>query len=480
MHLDPDEYYGGSHASLTLQEADEWAAKHSASDERSIFSAAMAVRNHDASALSFSRAYSLALAPQLIHARAELISQLVSSRAFRHLEFLSVGSCFVFKPEAGDEATSTPTLARIPSSREAIFSNTTIPARSKRQLMKFLKFVVEHDTEPQSEQWKAHAQTPLAEFLASEFGLDNDLRTYILALTLSLDGLISTQDGLAVLQRHLTSMGMFGPGFAAVYPKWGGSSEIAQVACRAGAVGGAVYMLGTKVDRQELSAGSDDISMFMSNDMSFTTKLIIGSVGTVEPETPRISRLIAVIGSPLPSLFETVVEGQPTPAVAVVAVPAGSALGEAEHTEYPIYITAHSGETGECPTGQSILHLTTLRGSADKSLLNRCLELLLSSLSKDHETPMCLYKLYYEQAQGPVTLEGKSKLNSGSDVDVGIASKTFNFPIPSVDLAFDDTILEPVLQAWQQVMGLSKDDAESEYMKFQDRDGMGDDDDVYE
>ena len=36
---------------------------------------------------------------------------------------------------------------------------------------------------------------------------------------------------------------MFDPGFGSVISKWSGLVEIAQVACRAGAVGGGVYVL---------------------------------------------------------------------------------------------------------------------------------------------------------------------------------------------------------------------------------------------
>ncbi|KAG7145218.1 Rab proteins geranylgeranyltransferase component A like [Verticillium longisporum] len=106
--------------------------------------------------------------------------------------------------------------------------------------MKFLRFVLDHDAPAQQEKWQSRADDPLAAFLEDEFKLDAELRTLILALTLSLDGAIEVRDGLVAIERHLTSMGMFGPGFAAVYPKWGGGSEIAQVGCRACAVGGGV------------------------------------------------------------------------------------------------------------------------------------------------------------------------------------------------------------------------------------------------
>ncbi len=181
-----------------------------------------------------SRGYAIALAPQVIHARATLLSQLVSSRAHRQIEFLAVGSLFVVRR-------AETRLERIPSTREDVFSNTSIPARAKRRLMKCLHFVLDYQGETQTAVWRPHAREPLVDFLRTDFGLDaRELRDYVLALTLSLDSGISVEHGLAAIHRHVTSMGAFGPGFAAVCPKYGGLAEMAQIGCRAAAVGGAV------------------------------------------------------------------------------------------------------------------------------------------------------------------------------------------------------------------------------------------------
>lgn len=232
--------------------------------------------------------------------------------------------------------------------------STTIPARAKRALMKFLKFVLEYDSEPQTETWKPHADTPLVDFLESQFKLDDELRTYVLTLTLSLDGRASTRDGLAMIQRHLTSMGMFGPGFAAVYPKWGGDGEIAQVACRAGAVGGAVYMLGTGIQQLKSSDGDDELEIELTNDVTIKSRLLVRSSEAPPDPIQRVSRLTAVIDAHIPSLFEVVTEGAPTPAVAVIAFPAASvSSGDGVASELPVYVAVHSSDTGECPAGQS-------------------------------------------------------------------------------------------------------------------------------
>ncbi|KAL6854248.1 GDP dissociation inhibitor domain-containing protein [Trichoderma novae-zelandiae] len=353
LHVDPNEYYGEAEAVLSLQEVDEWAARRQSGDGDGVFAAAKVTRSDDGESLS-PRGYSLALAPQLIHTRSELLAKLVSSKAFRQLEFLAVGSFYIFQPSPTDS--SAPSLSRIPSTREDVFANTTISVKAKRGLMKFLKFVLDYTSEPQTDVWKPHADDSLASFLAAEFKLEPDLQAYVTTLTLSLDGNITTEAGLAAIHRHITSMGVFGPGFAAVYPKWGGLSEIAQVGCRAGAVGGAVYMLGVGIkDVQKASSTAEmpeALDLVLSNDMPVRSRTLVKGLGRPARESRRLSRLTAIVNSSLPTLFEAVSEG-PAPAVAVVAIPAGTRLGEdGASTACPIYALAHSSDTGECPRGQ--------------------------------------------------------------------------------------------------------------------------------
>ncbi|KAI1449128.1 GDP dissociation inhibitor-domain-containing protein [Annulohypoxylon stygium] len=466
VHLDPNDYYGEYEAAFSLQEADTWAARYGGdsatgeSEKRNIFRHARTWTHPDAkeNGLSFPRAYSLALAPHIIHTRSKLLSQLVSSRAYRQVEFLAVGSFFVYDAEASDDSSK---LARIPSSREDVFSTQAIPAKSKRLLMKFLKFVIDYDSEEQKPVWQGREQMLLSEFLVTEFKLDENLRKYILALTLTLDGRVTVADGLATINRHLSSTGLFGPGFCAVYPKWGGSSEIAQVACRAGAVGGGIYMLDTKA---EVNNDSDEeITLKLSNDMSVrTTKLITLQTETA-PDSPAINRRIAVVNSPLQVLFGVVVEGAPTPAVAVVVIPADI------FAPNPIHVLVHSSETGECPAGQCVIYLSTVATEGSAQALEKALAQVLSAATPpDAQKPKCLYSLSYEQSLSP---RDPSRTTRGK-------TSTFAFPSPSLNLAFDDGCLDAVKDAWKLVVG--DENSEDEYMVFEDREGVGDDDQVYE
>ncbi|KAM0356159.1 hypothetical protein ACHAPU_000554 [Fusarium lateritium] len=464
LHVDPNNFYGGSEAAFSLQEVDEWAEKNRSADASRLFSSAEVKRDVDA--LSSTRSYSLALAPQLIHSRSKLVTQLVDSKAFRQIEFLAVGSFYIYQQPA--ESSSTPLLSRIPSTREDVFSNTSIPARSKRSLMKFLKFVLDFNSEPQIDTWQSHADEELAQFLASEFKLDHDLQSYIITLTLSHDGKISVKDGLASINRHLSSMGVFGPGFAAVYPKWGGLSEVAQVGCRAAAVGGAVYMLGSGIrnlHRSESDQAGAPLNLSFTNDIDVKAQLVIQDAESADPNSTRTSRLTAVTKTDLSPVFELLTDGAPTPAVAVVAFPTGSVSCEGEKpSEFPVYAMVHSSDTGECPSGQYVVYLSTVHTSSAKSVLNKALSSLLAAVSNGQDVIAPIYQLYYEQSSGTNTLS----------VDRNVAT----FLPPPMSLAFDDSILDPVYEAWQLVNADSKDKP-VDYMHFEDREG-GTEDDLYE
>ncbi|KAJ2989015.1 hypothetical protein NUW58_g3682 [Xylaria curta] len=509
LHLDANDFYGEHEAALSLQDADAWAHTHAGasvaqqlkesplkkdaneiiveasnpSEEGSvdkdkpataatslqtasnIFRSANVWRhpNAEAQGLSFPRAYSLALAPQIIHTKSILLSQLVSSKAYRQVEFLAVGSFFVYSTtDAGSGAT----LARIPSSREDVFSTQSIPARSKRALMKFLKFVIDYDLDDQRSIWQEKADRPLSEYLVEQFKLDKGLQDCILALTLTLDGKVTVKEGLATIHRHLTSIGLFGPGFCAVYPKWGGISEIAQVGCRAGAVGGAIYMLDTTVSMHEYG-NNGEISLQLSKDISIQTTTFISSQQICSASSQTISRLVAVVNSPLPSLFEILTEGAPAPAVTVIAFPSAS-LSDDDRSglDNPVYAFVHSSDTGECPSGQCVVYLTMQTVPRSSHILELALTALLRAAAT---TADVLYKLYYEQATSARNLVVASR---GS-------ATVLEFPSPSLGLAFDDNSLDAVKEAWKHV--IKSEVPDTAFMKFEDREGMGDDDDdVYD
>jgi hypothetical protein len=105
-------------------------------------------------------------------------------------------------------------------------------------------------------------------------------------------------------------------------------------------------------------------------------------------------------------------------------------------------------------------------------LLN-CCPIESSDESKDNSRnlwkPKILYSVYYEQRPG-------MSVNSHQENISGLACS-------SLDLAFDDTTLDNVEDAWMAMMGLNADDQVSQadvigtYMRFEDREHMAEEED---
>ncbi|KAG4442077.1 hypothetical protein IFR05_002471 [Cadophora sp. M221] len=448
LHVDQNEYYGGAEAAFSLQEVDEWVEKVNRDSSKPFPNASLwkaaAEPSNEASKLSFSRAYTLTLSPQIIYTKSKLLAQLVSSKVYRQLEFQAVGNWWILDGESG------PTLKRLPNGREDIFQDKSIDNRAKRSLMKFLKFVVDYENQPET--WQPHGDSGLAGFLSSQFQLPPSLQTVIAALTLSLDSsdVTPVKWALSRISRHLSSLGVFGPGFGAVVPKWGGGAEISQVACRAGAVGGGVYVLGTgvKTSAADVEDAEHRTQVHLSNGEVVTTQHLIETSVASLPDAKLVSKAIAVVSSPLSSLFKSSVEGSPLAAVSVIVIPPNTITIESAPQSNPIYIMVHSSETGECPSGQCVLYATTLHSEHGKKLLDSALSTYLQ-LSQDEAE--LLYTLYYEQEQ-------VSKSSASSDPSDA-----------SIDLAFNDEVLEEVEAQWKTVVGETD---EATFMRFEDREGM--------
>jgi len=219
--------------------------------------------------------------------------------------------------------------------------------------------------------------------LTDQFKIPHHLMPPVQALTLSTGILRYTSFGSAVtrLKRHLMSMGYFGPGLAAVMAKYGGNSEIAQVACRAGAVGGFVYLLGQGICSVELPpVESSLVEVQFSDGTRVKTKHVAGMRGDLP--TKFISKLdessgrnamqevacrVSIISKPLRHLFTAASENGTVPAVAIILVDNG------DHSLPPIYLQVHSEDTGECPQGQCKSHNLT---SCPLSVMNNLFEYL--------------------------------------------------------------------------------------------------------
>ncbi|KAH7090537.1 rab geranylgeranyl transferase escort protein-like protein [Paraphoma chrysanthemicola] len=482
LHIDENDYYGGAEAAFSLQEAEEWAQRVTdaptpvvadgvAPEAAAFTNITITKPDVDTSkpALSFSRAYSLALSPQIIYTRSNLLQYLVSSRVYRQLDFLAVGSWWVYTSDAGIESSSTSEedsrhgkLLKVPNGREDVFQDHELDFKAKRALMKFLRFIGEY--EEQTELWEEHRQQPFPTFLSQQFKVPPALQGPLMALALSSSpsSLTTTEYALPRIARHLRSIGVFGAGFGAVIPKWGGLAEISQVSCRACAVGGGVYVLGKGLSSPDAHAetAADGVKLRLKDGEAVTAKWVVG--GSAAPASaPPHSRSITIVSSALLPLFPPIAEEAPAPASAVVVFPSGSLSLDTQGEELPpVHIFVHSSDTGECPAGQCLLYASTsLSGERGSTLLTKAVGALLSSVDVS-PTPSILWSAQYQQH----ATSGTERLQSGND-------RVLRFPPPSLDLAFEDAIFDNVKEVWQKVVG----DEAGEFLVFKDRETYDDD-----
>jgi len=370
--------------------------------------------------------------------------------------------------------------------------------RDKRALMKFLKYVLQEPTESMELFVESSGTESLAHVLSSQFKISSTLQQPLLALSLSHDTASSTNGQQAVrrIRKHLRSIGMFGPGFGAMIPKYGGGAEIAQVGCRAGAVGGGVYVLGRGIYSLKIHAGpgehvqtsdpdEQEISVKLSDGEIISTKYVVGGVedlpheSTTRPSTnptndpTQSARSISVISSTLSHLFPPTSEHGPIPAGAVVVISGNEEMNEGrldteDSLESPIYLLVHSSESGECPTGQCVVYgSTAATDEHSRARLDEAVNKLVSTSNEDR-TPSILWSMSY-------TLRGTSISHRTSMYHAQDASgHIMSFPPASLDLAFDDDLIDGVEAVWKKIVASESD--EVKFMQFEEREAVEEDD----
>jgi RAB protein geranylgeranyltransferase component A len=309
------------------------------------------------------------------------LKALVSSKVYRQIEFQALGAWWIYSDHK---------LIRVPTSREDVaFADSSIDLRSRRAVMKILRFIVSY--EEQLETWQPFAKSSFKSFLMEHFKLKPEQTMIVdlfLGLTLSTQAPAETltEDALSRVARHIKCIGQLGAGFNAVLPKWGGLAEITQVACRAQAVGGGVYVLGTGVSDVAESDDADyPLQVRLSNGDVVKAKHFVSSdqdVSTNRPDAATadevVHKSVSVISNPLKSLLPPVNESVAS-AGTVIVFPEKSFSPDSRSA----YLIIHGSTTGECPQDQSRL-LSSLALLNDDPLLNtylHCLTFLTRQLS---------------------------------------------------------------------------------------------------
>lgn len=162
LHLDPNDYYGGEQASLTLDELQLWAETRAGPLSSPTHSTSASTEPHPPSAYVSSqrqkysyasttplseqlesdrRRYALSLFPAVVPSRGKLIDVLIASNVSKYVSFRMLDSVSVWQAQGQDgEQNGEGQVKRVPGSKEEVFKDKSVGLADKRRLMKFLMF----------------------------------------------------------------------------------------------------------------------------------------------------------------------------------------------------------------------------------------------------------------------------------------------------------------------------------------------------
>lgn len=316
VHLDSHDFYGGANASISPPwrlEGMEALLEDFTVEEGPAFAA-----------MAASREYNVELSPQLLYTHSAMIRLLRDLNISEYVQFKAMSSFYLLGSSG---------LTRVPSSKEDIFTSTTMALMTKRRLMKFIKFCTEY---PSEELYEKKKDAPLKTILHEHFKLDQDLSDaacYVLGQARSATATVG--EIVPVINTHIRGIGMFGA-FPAVIPMYGGGSELTQAFCRKAAVKGCVYMLGQKIS---IPRKTDDVIVLESGH-EFRAKEIVADSGDCERKLKR--RVVVVKGD-----FDDLMQGGDGASIAIA--PSRTDMDV-------IHCQVHGSGTGSCPAGQSIMY----------------------------------------------------------------------------------------------------------------------------
>ncbi len=346
FHVDANPHYGDMNATLNIEQLKTWVQNVNNGQyvNRGFAKANLYIPRP--TSLN-SRDYAIDLTPRILFARSDLLLLLIQSRVFRYLEFQALGNFHTFENDSFEKMAST---------KEDIFINNTLSVSIKRNLMKFMKFVLEWEKSP--EIWSQYTNDSITKFLTEKFKLE---KPQIAELVHSI-GLCSTIDtpttvALARIKRYLVSFDAYG-NFPTLVSKFGGPGELSQGFCRSAAVAGATYKLNTKLTKYDDKTGiahfNDGSTMKVNEHVVCASSQYSLSkpFGNLKPPKAKyeITRLIAVVSK---DCKEWMAENENS---AVVVFPPGSLNTNNVHAVHAIIM---NGATAVCPQGQSVWYLST-------------------------------------------------------------------------------------------------------------------------
>ncbi|GEQ71580.1 hypothetical protein JCM33374_g5265 [Metschnikowia sp. JCM 33374] len=338
LHIDKNSHYGDTCSTLTVDQLKKWCVEVNQGRVAHFSDAQIYIPGGKSNNHFNSKDYGIDLSPRVMFAQSDLLALLVQSKVYKYLEFQSLSNFHVFENDHFKSKLSNTT-------KEEIFTDHALSLTTKRSLMKFLKFVLQNNSDPHKQSLlAANSHTPIDLFLSQSFNLHSpQADELIYSIGLCSRPATRTPEAIARMKRFL--------GF-----------------CRSAAVAGTTYKLDTRLvdfDPVAKVAKFDDGSSVKINEKIVVSptqmpKFLATSYAELEEKLPQftVTRLVTVVRN---DCSEWMAE---TESSAVVVFPPDSLP---THNQYSVQVIIQNGGSGVCPAGESIWYSHTCEPHAAKA-----------------------------------------------------------------------------------------------------------------
>lgn len=380
LHIDQNEYYGDSLATMTVEQLKVFEAGCKEPDALSKKLESLSLDDQDMvppysevslttnSAPHLPLAYGIDLLPKVLFARLDMVSLLVSLRVHKYLEFQPLSAFHVYEHD---------NLEKMSASKEDVFCDKLLGLAQKRALMRFVKFVA--SWESQKPVWLPYKDKPISEFLESHFKLpQTQIDEIIFLLGLCHSRLLRTPEALQRVKRYLSSYDVYGR-FPVLYTRYGGPGEVLQGFCRSAAVAGTTYKLQTGLELYDAQTGlvclSDGLKVRVKEKLVILPSQAPLGLRPAKRTLNTVKRMVAVVGKDCQEWFA------PGEHAAVVVFPEG-ALDSQNKKAVQVLVMGPGSQI--CPEGQAVWYLqTTEEGEQGTKDLRAACKLLEDSIERE-------------------------------------------------------------------------------------------------
>ncbi|ODV61310.1 uncharacterized protein ASCRUDRAFT_33922 [Ascoidea rubescens DSM 1968] len=365
LHIDSNPYYGDTNSTLTIDQIKDWVKNNTSLGYKNFKNARLYIPRPTQ---LISKNYGIDLNQKLLFCKSDLLSLLLKSRVFKYLEFQSLSQFHTFEND---------NFEKIINSKQQIFVNNTLPLKIKRNLMKFLKFIINNNS---NNIWFPYKKKPISLFLKEVFHLETaQINEFIFAIGLCFSSNLNTPEALQRIKRYIISFDVYG-NFPVLYTKYGGPGEVSQGFCRSAAVAGTTYKLNTSLVAydpiKKMAKLSDDSLITINEKIVISPTQIPNFLEEYQPKQKyEVSRLITIVNS---DCKEWMAENE---SACVVVFPENSLPS---FNKYAVQVVIMGEGSEIVPKNQCAWFLSTIeRGSKGKIDLESALSCLEQNLLRE-------------------------------------------------------------------------------------------------